>query len=315
MNVLELEFPDINPVAIEIFGLKIHWYAIMYLLSFIAGYYLVRRRLQHEPFRSVTKPAPYTKDVVPDLLIYAILGVILGGRLGYVLFYQPLYYLEHPLEIFALWNGGMSFHGGALGVIIGLFAFARVQHRPFLQLTDLLVPAVPLGLAFGRFGNFINGELWGRQAPADLPWAMVFPGAGAEPRHPSQLYELLLEGLTLFVVIWLFARKPRYRGEVSALFLIGYGVFRFIVEYYREPDAFLGLLSLGWSMGQWLSAPMILAGIAIWFWARQHRLDAPADLHDSADEAELTDEQEAEKADEGESKLTDDAEAAVENHD
>lgn len=268
MTTLELPFPDIDPVAINLFGLKIHWYAIMYLIAFAMAYVLMRRRLRHEPFRSISTPSPWKAEDIEDLLLGAIAGVLIGGRLGYCLFYQPAYYLSHPLDIFKVWDGGMSFHGGAIGVALGLAWYAWRKGRPFLQVADFLVPAAPIGLAAGRFGNFINGELWGREAPAGLPWAMVFPTGGDVARHPSQLYQMLLEGVLLFVLLWLYARKPRYRGQVAGLFLAGYGFFRFIAEFWREPDSYLGLLGLGLSMGQWLSLPMFLVGIALWSWSR-----------------------------------------------
>nr|WP_231980318.1 prolipoprotein diacylglyceryl transferase [Tessaracoccus coleopterorum] len=174
--------------------MKIHWYAIMYLLAFALAYFLMIRRLRHEPFRSITRPEPWTKTDVEDILLGAILGVLIGGRLGYCLFYQPAHYLTNPLDILKVWDGGMSFHGGAIGVALGLAWYAWKKKRPFLQVADFLVPAAPIGLAAGRFGNFINGELWGREAPAGLPWAMIFPTGGDVPRHPSQLYQMLLEG-------------------------------------------------------------------------------------------------------------------------
>ena len=193
--------------------------------------------------------------------------MILGGRIGYCLFYKPLYYAAHPLEILAVWQGGMSFHGGMLGVIVAMVWFAKSRQRPFLQVMDFVAPCVPVGLASGRMGNFINGELWGRVADPSLPWAMVFPGAGDLPRHPSQIYQFLLEGLLLVVLLWLYARKPRAEGQVGAVFLMGYGFFRFVAEYFREPDAHLGLLGLGLSMGQWLCVPMVLGGAMLWHWA------------------------------------------------
>jgi phosphatidylglycerol:prolipoprotein diacylglycerol transferase len=194
-----------------------------------------------------------------------VFGVILGGRLGYVLFYKPLYYASHPLEIFQIWAGGMSFHGGFLGVLVALWVFARVRHKRWLEVTDFVAPLCPLGLAAGRLGNFINGELVGRVT--DVPWAMVFPQVDSLPRHPSQLYEFGLEGLALFVVLWWFASRPRPMGAVSGLFLAGYGTFRFIAEYTREPDNFLGILTGGFTMGQWLSMPMILIGFGMMLWA------------------------------------------------
>jgi len=268
MAPLVLTFPDIDPVAINLFGLKIHWYAIMYLLGFAAGYVLMRRRLHHEPYRSITKPKPWTPTDIEDILLASVAGVIVGGRLGYVLFYKPLEYLADPLSILRLWDGGMSFHGGAIGVVVALAIYGWRVGRPFLQVGDFLVPAAPLGLMLGRIGNFINGELWGREAPADLPWAMIFPTGGDVARHPSQLYQALLEGLLLFVLLWLYARKAPYRGQLTALFLIGYGVFRFIAEFFREPDSYLGFLSLGLSMGQWLSVPMVLGGMVLWLWCQ-----------------------------------------------
>ncbi|MBI3368400.1 MAG: prolipoprotein diacylglyceryl transferase, partial [Burkholderiales bacterium] len=201
------------------------------------------------------------------------LGTVIGGRLGYVLFYKPGHYAANPLEIFAVWKGGMSFHGGLIGVIAAMALFARKIKRPFLQVADLVAPCVATGIAAVRIGNFINGELWGREAPASLPWAMVFPqaGDGGIPRHPSQLYQVGLEGLLLFVLLWIYARKPRATGQVSGAFLIGYGVLRFTAEYFREPDNFLGLLALNLSMGQWLCVPMVIGGVALWAWSGRRR--------------------------------------------
>jgi len=193
-----------------------------------------------------------------DLLFAGVLGVVLGGRLGYTLFYQPDFYLTHPLNILKLWEGGMSFHGGLLGVILAMLWFAHRHKTTFFVVSDLVAPLVPFGLAFGRLGNFINGELWGR--PTDLPWAMIFPQVDSLPRHPSQIYQFLGEGILLGIILWIFSSKPRPLGQVSGLFLLGYGVCRFLAEFAREPDAFLGLLGLGLSMGQWLSLPMIFFG-------------------------------------------------------
>ena len=209
-----------------------------------------------------------------------MLGVVLGGRLGFVLFYQPGQYLRHPLEILAIWRGGMAFHGGMLGVIVAMMVWAWRRGRPWLQVTDLIAPCVPLGLASGRMGNFINAELWGRPADPSLPWAMVFPQAvlpdgSNPPRHPSQLYQFALEGVLLFILLWLYARHPRKMGQVSGAFLTGYGVFRFIAEYFREPDAYLGLQALGLSRGQWLCVPMIVAGVAMWAWATRRTPRGP----------------------------------------
>jgi len=251
--------PQFDPVAFELGPLAVRWYGLMYLVGFVLfvvlGKYRARQNL-------LTGWHPRDVD---DMLFYGVFGVILGGRLGYVLFYKPAYYLAHPLEIFALWQGGMSFHGGFIGVLIALAFFARNRHKRWLEVTDFVAPLIPLGLAAGRLGNFINGELWGR--PTSVPWAMVFPQVDGQPRHPSQLYELGLEGLLLFTILWLYARRKRPLGAVSGAFLIGYGTFRFVVEYAREPDSFLGLLTLGWTMGQWLSIPMIVVGAALVIWA------------------------------------------------
>ena len=297
MTSLVLTFPDFDPVAINIFGLKIHWYAIMYLVAFALGYVLMRRRLRREPYSSITKPKPWGPGDVEDLLLAAIAGVLIGGRLGYCLFYQPARYLAAPLDIFKVWDGGMSFHGGAVGVALGIAYYAWRQKRPFLQVADFLVPAAPIGLAAGRLGNFINGELWGREAPTDLPWAMIFPTGGDVPRHPSQLYQMLLEGVLLFVLLWWYAAKPRYRGQVAGFFLAGYGLFRFIAEYWREPDSYLGLLGMGLSMGQWLSVPMILAGLALWLWSRTRRISDVEEPVDNPEDNSGTDDAEQADAD------------------
>ena len=262
-----LQHPQIDPVALHLGPLSVHWYGLTYLAAFALFYVLAGLRLKHQPFASVTQPAPWTMRDVEDLLFWGVLGVILGGRLGYVLFYKPAWYASHPLEIFAIWQGGMSFHGGMLGVILAMMLWAWKKQRPWLQVTDLVAPCVPTGLAAGRMGNFINGELWGRVASPDLPWGMVFRGAGDLPRHPSQIYQALLEGVLLFVLLWLYARQPRKTGQVSGAFLVGYGVMRFAVEFFREPDAHLGLLGLGLSMGQWLCVPMMAIGLGMWAWA------------------------------------------------
>lgn len=262
--------PGFDPVALRLGPVAVHWYGLMYLAAFAAFIVLARRRLRHEPYRTLGWPSAD----VEDMLFWGVLGVIVGGRLGYVLFYKPLDYLAEPWRIPAVWEGGMSFHGGLLGVLLAMAWWARRRQRPWLQVMDFVAPCVPVGLALGRLGNFINGELWGRPASPDLPWAMVFPAAGPLPRHPSQLYQFALEGLLLFALLWVFARRPRRMGEVSAAFLAGYGAMRFAAEYFREPDAHLGLLSLGMSMGQWLSLPMIGAGAVLWAWARRRSTDA-----------------------------------------
>ncbi len=259
--------PQINPIALQLGPLAVHWYGLTYLAAFGLFMFLGFRRLRHEPYASMSGAGAWSRKDVEDILFMGVMGVVLGGRVGYCLFYKPAYYLSHPLEIFAVWQGGMSFHGGMLGVILAMVWFARSRQRSWLQVTDFVAPCVPTGLAAGRVGNFINGELWGRLSSPDLPWGMVFQGAGDLPRHPSQVYQFLMEGLLLFVLLWLYARKPRLEGRVSAMFLLGYGVFRFIAEYFREPDAHLGILSLGMSMGQWLCVPMILGGMGLWWWA------------------------------------------------
>lgn len=259
--------PQIDPIALQLGPLAIHWYGLTYLAAFGLFILLGRARLKHEPFASVRAPRPWEGKDVEDILFLGVMGVVLGGRIGYCLFYKPAYYLSHPLEIFAVWEGGMSFHGGMLGVLVAMVWYARSRQRPWLQVMDFVAPCVPTGLAAGRVGNFINGELWGRVADPSLPWAMVFRGAGDLPRHPSQVYQFLLEGLLLFVLLWWYARRPRATGQVGGAFLFGYGLFRFTAEFFREPDAHLGLLSLGMSMGQWLCVPMILGGAALWVWA------------------------------------------------
>jgi len=255
-----LVHPNIDPVAFSIGPLAVRWYGLMYLAGFAAGWWLGLSRIK----RGAT---PVSRIQFDDLLFLAVLGVILGGRLGYVLFYKPGYYASHPLEIFALWQGGMSFHGGLLGVMAAMLFAARRHGIDYLRLMDFVAPLCPLGLAVGRIGNFINGELWGRVT--DLPWGMVFRGAGDAPRHPSQLYQFALEGLALFALLWWFSSTPRPRGQVSAVFLIGYGAFRFLAEFAREPDAFLGTLAFGMTMGQWLCVPMIAGGLWLLAWSRR----------------------------------------------
>ncbi len=254
-----LVYPQFDPVAFRVGPLAVRWYGLMYLAGFILFIVLGRRRARQNMLTG------WRATDVDDMLFFGVFGVILGGRLGYVLLYKPLYYLAHPLEIFEVWHGGMSFHGGFIGVLLALWFFARQRGRGWLDVTDFVAPLIPLGLGAGRLGNFINGELVGR--PTDLPWGMVFPQIDQIPRHPSQLYEFALEGVALFVVLWLFAARRRPIGAVSGLFLLGYGVFRFIGEFAREPDSFLGFLALGLTMGQWLSLPMIVAGIVMLLWA------------------------------------------------
>ncbi|PUE08957.1 prolipoprotein diacylglyceryl transferase [Limnohabitans sp. T6-5] len=261
--------PQIDPVALQLGPLAIHWYGLTYLAAFGLFYWLGIRRLSHAPFRDLPQ---WKRQDVEDILFLGVLGVVLGGRIGYCLFYKPEYFLSHPLEILAVWQGGMSFHGGLLGVMLAMVWFARTRQRPFLQVMDFVAPCVPTGLAAGRVGNFINGELWGRVCDPTLPWGMMFRGGGMLPRHPSQIYQFLMEGLLLFVLLWLFARKNRPMGQVSGAFLLGYGFFRFVAEFFREPDAYLGLLSLGMSMGQWLCVPMMLGGVAMLLLTRKKPL-------------------------------------------
>ena len=267
-----LTYPHIDPVALQIGPLAIHWYGLTYLAAFGLYYFLATRRLRHPPFAAITGPGAWTRKDLEDMLFLGVMGTVIGGRLGYCLFYKPGFYAAHPLEIFAVWQGGMSFHGGLLGVIASQVWFARSRGKPFWQVMDFAAPCVPLGLAAGRVGNFINGELWGRFSDPALPWGMVFPQSGSMlPRHPSQVYQFLLEGVLLFIVLWLYARREHKQAQVSAMFLIGYGVLRFVAEFFREPDNYLGLLALGMSMGQWLCVPMVVAGIVLWVWAERHR--------------------------------------------
>jgi len=281
-----LTHPQFNPIAFSLGPLSVHWYGLMYMLGFIGFLILGRLRIRQGLYPS------WKAEELDDLLFYGVLGVIIGGRFGYVFFYKPDYYFSHILDMFKVWEGGMAFHGGFLGVLVAMLAFARKSGRRFFQITDFIAPLVPLGLGFGRLGNFINGELWGRMTSADSFWAMVFPQArnadallaqsqpelttlinqyGGLPRHPSQLYQFALEGVLLFVLLWLYAGKPRKTGQVSAVFLIAYGAFRFIAEFAREPDDFLGLLAMNFSMGQWLSIPMILLGLHLLWWSSRQK--------------------------------------------
>lgn len=258
-----LTFPEIDPVIISFGILKVRWYGVMYLLGFGATYFLVLRQLKQFNWQELARQ-------FDNLNLYLILGVILGGRLGYVLFYQPAYYLRHPLEILATWEGGMSFHGGCIGVILAGILFCRYHRLDFWKAADLYVVTVPIGLGLGRIGNFINGELYGRVT--DVPWGMVFPGGGPLPRHPSQIYEALLEGLILFTLLWSLKNKPWQaapsrlwpHGSMLALFLVAYGIIRIIVEFFREPDSHLGEVLLGFTMGQILSGIMMAVGLLLW---------------------------------------------------
>ncbi len=250
--------PQFNPVAISVGPLAIHWYGLMYLLAFLQFWWLGKHRILSHPQLARNG---WTVQQLDDLLFYGVLGVILGGRLGQVLFYEPGYYFSDPARILAIWQGGMSFHGGFLGVLLAMAFCAHKWQRAWLDITDFIAPLVPLGMAAGRVGNFINGELWGRVADPSLPWAMVFPRVDDLPRHPSQLYQAGLEGLLLFALLWIYSGKTRPRGAVSGAFLIGYGCFRFLAEYFRTPDEGIFGLSEVISMGQWLSLPMIVIGV------------------------------------------------------
>jgi phosphatidylglycerol:prolipoprotein diacylglycerol transferase len=251
--------PQFDPIAIKLGPVAVRWYGIMYLVAFITGLLLGKHRAKTRP------DLGWTTQQMDDVLFYIVLGVVLGGRLGYVLFYKFDYYAAHPLEILAVTQGGMSFHGGFIGVMLAMILFARNTGKNWLSLMDFIAPLIPPGLGAGRIGNFINGELVGRVT--DVPWAMIYPQVDNLPRHPSQLYNVFLEGIVLFALLWWFSSKPRPRGAVSAMFLLGYGSCRFIEEFAREPDDFLGYLALHMSMGQWLSVPMILAGALMMLWS------------------------------------------------
>ena len=247
-----MQFPHIDPVFLRIGPLQFRWYGLMYILGFIATYFILRAE-------SARKRLPLTKDDVADLVFYGAMGVVLGGRLGYILFYNLAFYLSNPLRVFAVWEGGMSFHGGFLGVILAFVLYSRRKKVPFWALIDMAAQCAPVGLGLGRLGNFINGELYGR--PTDVPWGVVFPGGGELPRHPSQLYEAFLEGLVLFLIVRFAARRSAHTGVAAWTFVAGYGLFRFIIEFFRQPDAQLGLfLGQLFSMGQFLSLPMFLVG-------------------------------------------------------
>ncbi|OGR19506.1 MAG: prolipoprotein diacylglyceryl transferase [Desulfobacterales bacterium GWB2_56_26] len=254
-------FPEIDPVIFQIGPLAVRWYGLMYVLGFLASYYLVRRQIREFSYHRLN-------DHFENLNMVLILAVIVGGRLGYVLFYNLSYYLAHPLEILATWSGGMSFHGGCIAALLGGWLYCRIKALDFWKTADIYTATIPIGLGLGRIGNFINGELYGRVT--DVPWAMVFPGGGPLPRHPSQLYESLLEGLLLFTVLWTLRRKPWQNnrlwphGSIFALFLSGYGCIRIIVEGFREPDQQIGYLLGFLTMGQVLSGAMVIGGLVIW---------------------------------------------------
>ncbi|MCP5160977.1 MAG: prolipoprotein diacylglyceryl transferase [Hahellaceae bacterium] len=259
-----LTYPNIDPVALQLGPLKIHWYGLMYLAGFAAAWFLGKKRCARQD-------SPVNEEQLGDLIFYCALGVILGGRLGYVFFYNFDRFLSEPLWLFKVWEGGMSFHGGLIGVITAMLWYAAKLRKTFFEISDFIAPLVPFGLGAGRLGNFIGGELWGRVT--DVPWAMVFPRDLQQlPRHPSQLYQFALEGVAFFLILWWFSSKPRPRMAVSGLFLICYGIFRILVEFVREPDVQLGYLAWGWlTMGQLLSLPMVLAGLGMMVWAFRHQ--------------------------------------------
>ncbi len=262
-----LQYPQIDTVALSFGPIQVHWYGLMYVLAFLVGWFLAR-------LRAKKKGSGWTVDNVDDVATLAMIGVILGGRLGYVLFYDLSYYLNAPLEIFYLWNGGMSFHGGLIGVMLALLFFAKKSKRKYLSVLDFVAPVVAPGLFFGRIGNFINAELWGKTS--DVSWAMVFPNAGLAARHPTQLYEAGLEGLVLFLIVWIYSLKERNEGAVAGVFAMSYSVFRFICEFFREPDAHIGYLISDWfTMGMALSIPLFLAGVFLFFYS-SHKSKNPS---------------------------------------
>ncbi len=258
-----VQYPAINPVAFHIGSWPVYWYGLMYLVGFLGAWIVLSLRLRYSD-RGVTQAQ------LSDIIFYSALGVILGGRIGYMVFYDTRVLFTQPWMLFETWKGGMSFHGGLLGVLVAVYFCARAMKLRWLQITDLIAPAVPIGLAAGRIGNFINGELWGRVT--DVPWGMVFPMAGDLPRHPSQLYEFALEGVLLFIILWLFSRRVRPLGAVSGVFALGYGVFRFGVEFVRQPDAPIGYIAFGWmTEGQLLCLPLIMLGIGLLLWAYRRK--------------------------------------------
>lgn len=269
MSLLALPFPMIDPVLISVGPFSIRWYALAYVGGIVAGWWLARRIAAAKEYWGGV--SPMRAEDIDDVIVWAALGIVLGGRLGYVLFYNPAFYLSHPSEIFVLWHGGMSFHGGFLGTILALLLFARARSIPMLSMLDVAAVVTPIGLFLGRIANFINSELWGRTA-ADVPWAFVFPNGGPLPRHPSQLYEGTLEGIVLFAILLAMWRKGalKYPGMIGGMFVFGYGIARIVSEFFREPDAHIGYLTGGLTMGMLLSIPMLAVGLgAMWFAKRR----------------------------------------------
>jgi phosphatidylglycerol:prolipoprotein diacylglycerol transferase len=260
-----LPYPNISPIALKVGPISIHWYGIMYLIGFIAAWWLALYRAKQKQYDNV-----WTSVRISDLIFYGAIGVVLGGRLGYMLFYDFSTFIHHPLSLLKIWQGGMSFHGGLLGVIVAIWIYSRRFKMPFFQVTDFIAPMVPIGLGAGRIGNFINGYLFGRVT--NVPWAMVFPQGGPFPRHPSPLYEFFLEGVVLFIILWWYSSKKRPPMAVSALFLILYGFFRIFCEFFRQPDSQLGFVAFGWlTMGQLLSIPMVILGLILFYWSYRQK--------------------------------------------
>lgn len=252
-------YPNLNPIALKIGPIKIYWYGIMYIVGLMLAWILAT-------YRAKKPNSGWTKTEIGDLIFYGAIGLVIGGRIGYMLFYDFHNFIVNPIILFKTWDGGMSFHGGMLGAIIAMYIFSRVKHKHFLDVTDFAVPLVPLGLAAGRLGNFINGELWGRVTT--MPWGMIYPQAGPLPRHPSELYEFFCEGIILFIILWFYSAKPKPRMAVSALFVLCYGCIRFTLEFFRQPDPQLGFIAFGWlTMGQLLSLPMIIVGIILLYFS------------------------------------------------
>lgn len=251
------QYPNIDPVAVSLGPLKIHWYGITYLVAFVVGWALAS-------YRAGKPQSGWKSSEVGDVVFYIALGVILGGRLGSILFYNFSGFLQDPLMLLRIWEGGMSFHGGFLGVLVAFYLYARNTGRTFFEVADFLAPMFPIGLGAGRIGNFINGELWGRVT--DVPWSMVYPHVDGQPRHPNQIYQFIGEGIILFLIVWIYSRKPRPTMAVSGLFVLCYGIYRFLIEFVREPDKEIGFIAFNWlTMGQVLSLPMVLIGALVMY--------------------------------------------------